>query len=596
MNLYDRIKREATFLHDALSVLRRLKSSSPDSAVTTADIVERWARARPHNIAIYFEDRTITYKELDEAGNKYAHWAQDRGVAMGDTVAVLMENRPEFMMAWLGLAKIGAVAALINSNLRSRALAHCLKLAGARHIVLGAECAGNFKSAAPLLDDPPIAWTTGGHAGDANDLDYRLTKQSSCALPRSIRKGLTGKDTCFYIYTSGTTGLPKAARLTHMRVANIMNGFSGAAHAKETDRMYVTLPLHHSSGGIAAVGTTLTVGGAVIIKRHFSAREFWSDCVKYEATLFQYVGELCRYLLDTPETPAERRHRIRLCIGNGLRRDIWEKFQKRFRLPKILEFYGATEGNVILFNFDGTPGAIGRVPRYFRNRYRYALIKIADGGLAPVRGRNGLCVEVGTGEAGECLGEITDVPRTLFDGYSSQEDSEKKILRDVLKHGDIWFRTGDLMKRDDKGYFYFVDRIGDTFRWKGENVSTSEVADVISTFDGIGEVNVYGVEVPHGDGRACMAAIRVDGRLDMEGLHRYLETELPDYARPVFLRLQSEIDVTSTFKHRKSDLVEQGFNPATIDEPLYVQDRAAHAYVPLDAETYRLIETGLLRV
>ncbi len=595
MILYDRIKREANFLHDALSVLKRIKSGSPDSDVTTADIVEHWARARPRNIAVYFEDRKITYKELDEAGNKYAHWAQDRGVAMGDVVAVLMENRPEFIMAWLGLAKIGAVAALINSNLRSRALAHCLKLAGARNIVLGAECVENFESAAPLLDAPPMAWTSGGNTGTAYDLDRKLVQQSSCALPDSTRKGLTGKDTCFYIYTSGTTGLPKAAKLTHMRVANIMNGFSGAAHAKETDRMYVTLPLYHSSGGIAAVGTTLTVGGAVIIKQQFSAREFWSDCVKYEATLFQYVGELCRYLLDTPETPDERRHRIRLCVGNGLRRDIWEKFQKRFRLPKILEFYGATEGNVILFNFDGKAGAIGRLPRYFKHRYRYALIKIADGGLAPVRGKDGLCVEVGTGEAGECLGEITNVPRTLFDGYSSREDSEKKLLRDVLKHGDIWFRTGDLMKMDDRGYFYFVDRIGDTFRWKGENVSTSEVAEVISTFDGIGEVNVYGVEVPRSEGRACMAAIRVDGKLDMGELYRYLEMELPDYARPLFLRMQSEIDVTSTFKHRKSNLVEQGFDPAAIDEPLYFQDSAARAYAPLDEDIYRLIETGRLR-
>ncbi len=596
MDLFDRVKREATFVRGALSVLNRLKHNSSDSDVTTADIVEEWAQKKPENIAIYFEDRKITYKELNGTGNKYARWAQDRGVVKGDVVAVLMENRPEFIMAWLGLAKIGAVAALINSNLQSHTLAHCLKLAGARYLALGAECANNYKSAEPYLEDPPIVWATGGDVTGAYELDPELAKQSSSGLPDSIRKGLKGKDTCFYIYTSGTTGLPKAAKLTHVRVANIMHGFSAAVHAKETDRMYLALPLYHSSGGVAALGTTLTVGGAVIIKRNFSASEFWADCIKYEATLFQYIGELCRYLLNSPEEPEERQHKIRMCVGNGLRPDIWEKFQTRFALPRILEFYGATEGNVILFNFDGKPGAIGRLPWYFKHRYHYALVKIAEDSLSPVRDENGLCVEVETGEPGECLGEISSEPRTKFDGYSNKVESEKKILRNVKAKGDAWFRTGDLMKMDQAGYFYFVDRIGDTFRWKGENVSTSEVAEIISMFDDIREVNVYGVKVPHTEGRAGMAAIRTDHKLDMGALHRYVEGELPEYARPLFLKIQSEIDVTATFKHRKIDLVKQGFNPTTTNEPIYFDDPTTDSYVPLDADIYRLIESGQIRL
>ncbi len=514
----------------------------------------------------------------------------------GDVVAVLMENRPEFIIAWLGLAKIGAVAALINSNLQSHTLAHCLKRANARHLILGSECADNYKSAKPYLEKPPIVWVTGGAVADAYDLDPELAKQSSSAIPDSIRKGLKGRDTCFYIYTSGTTGLPKAARLTHMRVANIMHGFSGAAHAKETDRMYVALPLYHTSGGVAALGTTLTVGGAVIIKREFSASEFWADCVKYEATMFQYIGELCRYLLNSPEAPEEREHKIRICVGNGLRPDIWQKFQDRFALPRILEFYGATEGNVTLFNFDGRLGAIGRLPWYFKHLHNSTLVKIADGTLSPVRGEDGLCVKVETGKPGECLGKISNVPRTMFDGYSNQVESKKKILRDVLEDGDAWFRTGDLMKQDKEGYFYFVDRIGDTFRWKGENVSTSEVAEIISSFDNIREINVYGVKVPHTEGRAGMAAIKTDYKIDMDELHRYVEIKLPDYARPLFLRIQSEIDVTGTFKHRKVDLVKQGFNPTTINEPLYFDDPTSDSYVPLNADLYRLIELGQIRL
>ena len=345
-----------------------------------------------------------------------------------------------------------------------------------------------------------------------------------------------------------------------------------------------------------AVGTTLTVGGAIIIAERFSARQFWSDCAKHHATMFQYIGEFCRYLLNAPNMADEKRHSIRICVGNGLRPDIWEAFQKRFKLPFILEFYGSTEGNVALLNYDGKAGAVGRVPKFLAHRYHYTVVKFDLDTQSRIRDSKGHCIEAEPDEVGELLGEINDEPRAHFDGYSSQQDTDEKIMRDVFSKGDAWFRTGDLMRKDANGYFYFVDRIGDTFRWKGENVATSEVAEVLSVFDSVLEANVYGVEVPKTDGRAGMAALVVDRDFQLGPFREYVETELPDYACPVFLRLQVQMDVTGTFKQRKVDLVKDGFDPSKTDEQIYVHDLNAKKYVVLDQAKYEDICSGRIRL
>ena len=595
MGLVERVRRNVVFLVSAVRVLNRIKFNSPESPVTTADYVETWAAKRPDHVAIYFDDRRVTYKEWDEAAYKYARWALDRGVKRGDVVALMMENRPEFLIAWTGMAKIGAVTALINTRLRSQPLAHCIELAHPKHLILGGECIANYASAAEFLRKPLSVWVTGGSLEGARNLDVELSAQSGARLPEGIRRGLTAAATCFYIYTSGTTGMPKAARLTHYRVGNIMNGFAAATGARASDRIYIPMPLYHSAGGVAGVGTCLTVGGAVILKRQFSAGAFWKDCVRYQATIFQYIGELCRYLINAPPVPEERAHKIRVCVGNGLRVDIWETFRHRFMIPRILEFYGATEGNVLLFNFDGKPGAVGRVPRYLRRRYLFALVEFDVERQEPVRDPDGFCREVPTGEVGECLGAIYDRPRSRFEGYSNVDETERKILRDVFEKDDAWFRTGDLMRKDKHGYFYFVDRVGDTFRWKGENVSTSEVEHVISMFDGIKEANVYGVRIPNMEGRAGMASLVVEEGIDLKRLKTHIADALPEYARPLFLRLRQEIDTTSTLKHRKLDLVEHGFDPAVVVEPLYFANPEVGEYVPLDEDLFHQIRSGRFR-
>jgi fatty-acyl-CoA synthase len=600
MGFFKQIGNEITFVRAAMRSLKKLKAIRENESHTFSDTIEELARTKPNNIAIYFEDRAITYRQFNEEANKYARWVQAQGMGRGDVIALMMENRPEYLIAWLGIIKVGATAALINTNLTGGPLAHCLNISNADHLILGAELAENYSTAADQLARTMTVWATGGKVQGAHDLDAVLSSLPGDALPADIRKDVTLDDDALFIYTSGTTGNPKAARIPHIRLASMMGAFAAGANSTEKDRVYVVLPLYHSAGGVCAVGMALTVGGAVILRRKFSATQFWDDVHKYKATLFQYIGELCRYLLNTEKHPKERKHKLRMVVGNGLRPEIWKPFQKRFRIPHILEFYGATEGNVALMNFDGTEGAIGRIPGWAKAKFNVELVKFDIEKEQPVRGADGFCIRADVGEAGEALGRISDdpdQPTGRFDGYAKKEETEKKILRDVFEKGDAWFRTGDLLRQDKRGYFYFVDRIGDTFRWKGENVATSEVSEAISVFPGVKEANVYGVHVPGTDGRAGMASIVAEnGSLDLDKFRTQMYKELPDYAVPVFLRIQPEMEVTGTFKHRKVELVKEGFDPSTISEPLYFNCPEQKKYVPIDQALYNKIHNGEFRL
>jgi fatty-acyl-CoA synthase len=596
VGLFGGISREINFFLNVRALTKRYDAVTPQTEAGVADILEGWAKKTPNAKAIFFEDKVYTYREYNDAANRYALWARSIGVKKGDAVALLMENRPEYLFAWGGLAKIGAIAALINTNQRERALAHSLGISQAQHVILGAEMAENYASAVSLMEKPLKIWTTGGRVQGTEDLDAALTAQNPGAYDKTMRKGLIADDKCFYIYTSGTTGLPKAANISHMRALAMMNTFHVITGATQNDRMYVVLPLYHSAGGVCAVGAALIGGAGIVIRRRFSASGFWDDAVKYQVTLFQYIGELCRYMLNAPAHPKERAHKIRLITGNGLRPEIWKPFQTRFNIPKIVEFYGATEGNVSLVNFDGKVGAIGRIPGWAKSRTHMRLFRFDVETEQPVRGPDGFCIECQPGEIGEAVGEIRATEaRSRFEGYSKGSDTEKKLLRDAQKKGDVWFRTGDLMKQDAQGYFYFVDRIGDTFRWKGENVSTNEVAEAISVYPGIKEANVYGVQIPGTDGRAGMAALVTAAPIDFKAFQTHLEKNLPAYARPVFLRLQKEIEATGTFKHTKVALVKEGFDPSKIADPLYFFDPVTKAYEPLTAEIYTMIVEGRLR-
>jgi fatty-acyl-CoA synthase len=364
MSFWGALRREYIYLSSVLRTVLMIRRLKPQARRTIVDVVEEWAQKTPNAPALYYLDTVMSYAALDARANQYAHWALSLGLKPGDPVALFMENRPDFICAWLGLFKAGLCAALINTNQRGQALAHSIEIAGARHLIAGSELASCLPETESFFTVKPQFWIEGEGAGN---LDQALANTSGTSPGRGAREHVRQKDRAFYIYTSGTTGLPKAANFSHMRMLFMMSGFLGALQPTSRDRVYDALPLYHATGGICAMGLALLPGGALVIKKRFSVSEFWTDIHRYDATLFVYIGEMCRYLLNAPEGAHERGHHIRAITGNGLRPEIWPQFQKRFAIPRIVEFYGATEGNVSMLNYDGTVGAVGRVPEYIES-------------------------------------------------------------------------------------------------------------------------------------------------------------------------------------------------------------------------------------
>ncbi len=597
MGLIAAIRREYLFISGMTATLKRIKHIDPNSNFLLVDEMEQAAKRYAKNTAFVMGDQSWTYGEFDAYANRVASWALAQGYGPGDTIAFFSHNRLEYVAIWYGLSKVGVIAALLNTQLVGKSLAHCITVAESKAIITEPELLDEAVKVNANMDTPLPIWSLDGPATDAQDFDAALAAASDQPPDINIRKDLRARDVVLKMFTSGTTGLPKAALITHTRAQRYMNTFSGVVRAGQKDRMIIVLPLYHATGGICGVGTSLLTGGALIIQKGFSASRFWDEAVSTRATLFMYVGELCRFLVNTPETPAEHKHKIRAMIGNGLRPDVWKRFVERFGIHKIAEFYGATEGNVGLLNADGQIGAIGRVPWYARKSFNIALVKIDPETLEPLRNENGFCIKAGLNEPGEAIGYIDPSDaRFRFDGYGSKSETQKKLLRNVFKKDDLYFRTGDLMRYDRHGYYYFVDRVGDTFRWMAENVSTGEVAAAFSTFPGVSQSNVYGVEVPGYDGRAGMAAYVPVGEIDYAALYAHLSEQLPVYAIPIFLREQQQAETTSTFKFRKVDLVEEGFNPEKITDPLYVLDRKAGTYIPLTKTVYGKILSGKIRL
>ncbi len=586
MTAWAKLKREWRYLSGLIRTLSRIRSISPQSRNLICDDLERAADRWRGRTAIRFEGASLTYGELDAQADRFAHWALAEGLKPGEVVAILLPNRLDYLPLWFGLTKVGVVAALINNQLSGAALAHCLAISGAALCVTDETTTEALEGVSAGLERSVTRWSIGdlGRGGGS------LPRPS-----RAIRRDLRARDTALLIYTSGTTGLPKAARITHVRAGLYMRGFAGATGARPGDRIYVTLPLYHAVGGLCATGAALLNGASVNLRAGFSASHFWDDVVEGEATMFVYIGELCRYLVNQPPGPSDRAHHLRLAFGNGLAADVWAALEDRFGVPRILEFYGATEGNVSLINFDGTRGALGRVAPYLRGLFNVALARFDPEKQSPVRGPDGLCIAAAPGQVGECLGGIAGGARSEYAGYVDRSESDRKVLRDAFRKGDRWFLTGDLMKRDRAGYFYFVDRVGDTFRWKGENVSTSEVERALLVVPGVKEASVYGVAVPHQDGRAGMAALVVDDRFDLEVLRQRIEVALPPYAQPLFLRLTANLAKTGTFKPRKLDLVAEGFDPAVVTDPLFLHQRLV-GYSPLSAVLRREILDGSVRL
>lgn len=586
---FDRIRSQLRMAQ----VIRVNLKHRPDSERTVADLIEERALSERDKPFLIYEDQPLSYEAFNAAANRVARWAFSKGIEKGHVVTLMMENRPEFLIAWAGLAKLGATTALINTNLKGHALHFALSTSGGTFLIAGAESLEALLALREL--EPPLTWDTHIWSDPLtpqtrelpkgfSDLDSELGRHPTANLDRGIRSGLLAGKDLFYIYTSGTTGFPKATHFSHTRFFASGDVLATLSRYGSRDVIYNALPLYHGAGGAMVPSIVLQRGCTMVLKRKFSASQFWDDCRKYRVTGFQYVGEFCRYLYNQPEQDNDRENSVRCIHGAGLRPEVWEPFVKRFGISRVLEGYGSTEGNTALMNLDNKPGAVGRIP--FKKFHNGRLIRFDVETNDHVRDEVGRYVECGADEIGEFIGQIresTDSGYDTFIGYTDKKETEKKILHDVFEKGDSWFKTGDLFTRDADYFFYFIDRVGDTYRWKSENVSTQEVAELLSIYPGIDFVNVYGVEVPGEEGRAGMAALVLSPGADFDGteFYHFILNQLPEYAAPYFVRLCPEADVTGTFKLRKVDLQREGYDIDVVRDPIYMRKDQKKAYVRL---------------
>ncbi len=562
---------------------------------TLAERIEDSARTFAERPFLFYGDERYSYAEMNARVNQVAHAAYAQGVRCGDVVALAMENRPAFFFVWLGLAKIGAIVAFLNTNVSGKVLAHALKETGATRVVVGEECLANFRNAPELAQAAPgcVFWLwpdaeCGADAGlrslCAIDLEAAAQRAEAGNPPAQWRDGLQAGTPALYIFTSGTTGLPKAAIISHARWLITGDVMQVTMNVQPSDCFYCFLPLYHGAASLSAGATAIAAGASLLLRRKFSRREFWADVRRHRATICQYVGEICRFLLSTPAQPDDRDHPLRKMVGAGLAPEVWEQWVRRFGEFGIYEGWGSTESNTNTINLDNRAGSCGRVPFWDKTNLRLVRFD-ADTGTH-VRDANGFLIPCEVGEVGEAIGRVVDLPDVVggrFEGYTSPDATAKKILRNVFSAGDAWWSSGDLLRCDSDGYCWFVDRIGDTFRWKSENVSSTEVADVLGDLPGLEALTIYGVQVPGHEGRAGMAAVvMLDGHaFDPAAFWSLALERLPSYAAPLFLRVAAAADMTGNYKLRKVDLQREGYDLALVADPLFVRDDKLRRYVPL---------------
>lgn len=560
----------------------RLKTIS-----TVLDIVIRNAAEAPHDLAFEMDTEHLTWSELDRATSRVAHVLAGAGVGPGAVVALIAENSPFYIAAVLGASRVGATAALINTNLRGRPLAHAVEVSKANVVMVSHTLEAGLREREEICQslDRILVFGDDPFAG-------LLADTPSTPFPPAT---VQVSDDFVYIYTSGTTGLPKPCRVSHERAILAGSGFGPLMFGyRPGDKLYCVLPLYHTSGLLLGAVSSIIARVPTALRRSFSVSAFWDDVHRYNATAILYIGELCRYLVNSPPHPSENPNPVRVAVGNGLRPDVWPEFKSRFGIDSIREFYGATEAPGFIGNISGREGSVGRVPLGGLAGWM-RLVRYDVDGDQHLRNERGFCIPCDVDESGELLIRVAKAASGGFEyrGYTDEAASEKKILRDVFKKGDQYFRTGDLLRRDEDGFYFFVDRIGDTFRWKGENVSTAEVADVISQSDTISEATVTGVPVPNMEGQAGLAAVVPVNGFDPEDFWR-LVSELPPYAQPRFVRVMDELAKTGTLKIQKTALRKDGVDPTALADQIYVRTNAG--YEMLTPERWADVKEGRLKL
>ena len=576
VGLFDIASQVPGLLMDAPAILRGVTTgflARPSTKASIGKVFQDRAARYSDKLFLKFEDQEMTYGEANETVNRYAAVLASRGVGHGDVVGIMARNSPEAVLLMLAAVKCGAISGMLNYNQRGEVLRHSLGLLSASVVVAHTE----------FLE----AISESGADTDGLLTFDELTRLAATAPSKNpaTTSAVLAKDKAFYIFTSGTTGMPKASVMTHYRWLRALAGFGGLGlRLNNRDTLYCCLPLYHNNALTVALSSVLSSGSTLALGKSFSASRFWDDIIGYDASAFVYIGEVCTYLLGQPAKDTDRKHRVRVIVGNGLRPAIWDEFTNRFGIDRVCEFYAASEGNTAFVNVLNVDKTTGICPT------PVAFVEYNESG-DPVRDKDGRVRKVKNGEPGLLLSKISNFQP--FDGYTDKKESEKKLVRDAFKEGDAWFNTGDLMRSQGFGHAAFTDRLGDTFRWKGENVATTEVEAAVSKDPQVEEATVFGVEVPHTGGKAGMVAIQLKDGEDFDGkaLAKAVYDKLPAYAVPLFVRVVKELAHTSTFKSQKGDLRKQGYGgsggeggdvnvTAKVEDPIYVLSGKSDGYVP----------------
>ena len=578
--------------------LLKYKFPDPDDNESLAHSFEKTVEEFGNNNFIFFEDESWSYSETNKAANSLANKLIEDGVTHSDRVVLFMENRPDFIISILALNKIGAIGVLINTSLTGKPLIHCINSSDSKKCIVGAELAASLEAVLDeinIKDKEDIYWVEDGDRFICPEwaLSLKPLLDDSKDENLAITNMVTAKDTAFYIFTSGTTGVPKAALFPNSKIiAASINISKGGYRINDSDCMYNCLPLYHSTGLMLGLCACVQVGAATFIRRKFSASAFWKEAKQFNTTAFVYVGELCRYLSFQDPSEEEKDNPISSMVGNGLRPDLWDCFRNRFNVERIIEIYGASEGNALFMNLLNKDETIGMT------NARVALFEydVAEDKL--VKDTESKFIEVDEGQPGLLLVEIG--PDAIYNGYTDKKASEEKVISNVFEEGDRWFNTGDLVKTMDVGFslgrthYQFVDRVGDTFRWKSENVSTNEVAEILNAFDQVNMANVFGVKVPQSEGRAGMVAFNCNlDDFKWDEFAEFVSIKLPSYAQPVFVRIIEELETTGTFKLKKNDLREEAYHLDKVKgDKVYIKKPGENIYSLLDEDYYNVIQNG----
>jgi acyl-CoA synthetase (AMP-forming)/AMP-acid ligase II len=571
-----------------------LATAKPDKYQSLGRMFEIRAAQHPTHLFLRYEDKQYTYQQFNQWSNQIAHYLHSTGIKNGNVVALMMENRPETLACVLAITKLGAIVSMINTTQRDDVLLHSLTTVTPNAAIIGEECMNAFAEVNDQINKPaefkqffmadnsskpaPSGFTDLANASQSASTDNPLSSQK-----------IQMKQTAYYIFTSGTTGLPKASILTHFRWIKAMGAFGlSAFRIRQNDVFYVCLPLYHNNALTVSWGSIVGAGATMVLARKFSASRFWDDCRHYGVTAFCYIGELCRYLLNQPEQENDRNHNVRVMGGNGLRPDIWMKFKQRFGVAQIMELYGASECNIAFVNSLNLDMTAGYCPMSFE------VIKYDIEQDAPILNDDGFMIPVDKGETGLLIAEVTE--RSPYEGYTNAKANQSKVLQSVFKTGDTYFNSGDLVQKQGYKHVAFIDRLGDTFRWKGENVATTEVEEVANQFPQIEHSVVYGVQIPNTDGRAGMAAITLSTPLDQfdtKTFTDHVKNKLPNYAVPIFIRIRPQQEITGTFKYKKGTLKNDGFDYESFNEPVFVLLPGASHYQRIDNQLNQELKKGI---